>query len=121
MQFFRKNIQNFIFNYNSFSDPRVMDYAFMRNLWPIVLLLCSYLYFILHFGPNYMKNRPAYDLKTFIKFFNLFHILGNAYVVREILAAYPDILAFKCVPPDYSRNPNSLRVSSRFHSIFKRN
>lgn len=58
-----------------------------------------------------MKNRPAYELKTFIRFYNLFQIIANAYIVREILVVHPDATALRCDTGDYSMNPDAVRVS----------
>ena len=82
----------------------------MGSVWPTFLILVGYVYFVFEYGPRYMKNKPAYDLRTFIRCYNIFQIITNAYVVKEILAVYPDAAALRCVPGDYSMHPNSLRV-----------
>lgn len=83
----------------------------MGSIWPTFLILVSYVYFVFQCGPRYMKNKPAYDLRTFIRCYNIFQIITNAYIVREILAVYPDATALRCVPGDYSTTPGALRVS----------
>ena len=101
---------------NFFTDPRIADWLFVK-IWTVAIILSSYLYFVLLFGPRYMRNRPAYDLKTFMKFYNVFQIVTNAYIVKEFLAAYPDGIAFKCLPMDYSMNPAALRVCFQIYFI----
>lgn len=82
----------------------------MDSPWPMILITISYVCFVFQFGPRFMKNRPAYDLKTFIRFFNIFQIVANAYLVKEILAVYSDAVAFRCLPIDYSDDPGAMRV-----------
>lgn len=46
--------------------------------WPTVSIISLYLLFVLKIGPQFMHNRPAYQLKSIIKVYNLFHILCNS-------------------------------------------
>lgn len=96
------------------SDTRVKGLLFMDSPWPMILILFSYLYFVFQCGPRFMKNRPAYELKSFIKFYNIFQIISNAYLVKEILVVHPDAVALRCMPIDYSNNPDAVRVSFFF-------
>ena len=100
-----------------FSDPRIKNWFLMGSLWPLLLLLFSYLYFVFQCGPRYMKNRPAYKLKTFIRLYNIFQVISNAYIVNEILAVFPDATALRCVPVDYSTTPEALRVRKFENSL----
>ena len=86
----------------------------MNSPWPVFLILFSYVYFVFRCGPRFMKDRPAYQLKTFIKIYNIFQILANAYLVKEILSVHSDAVAFRCLPIDYSNESGSLRVSEKF-------
>lgn len=45
--------------------------------WRICAIVCVYLLFVKVIGPRFMRNRPAYDLKNALFYFNMFHILGN--------------------------------------------
>ena len=57
-----------------------------------------------------MKNRPAYKLQTFIRLYNIFQVISNAFIIYEILQVYPDATALRCDTGDYSWNPNAVRV-----------
>ena len=104
-----------------FSDRRVTDWLLLGDLWPTILILFCYLIIVFQLGPRYMKNRPAYDLRTFIKFYNLFQILSNFYIVKEILAVYPNAGAFQCLQVDYSADPTIIRVSKFDFTILNYN
>ncbi|XP_033215559.1 elongation of very long chain fatty acids protein 4-like [Belonocnema kinseyi] len=103
--------EKFNYYYYEQADPRVTDWPLMGSMWPTFFILVSYVYVVFQCGPRYMKNKPAYDLRTFIRCYNIFQIVTNAYIVREILAVYPDAAALRCVPGDYSTTPSALRIA----------
>ena len=45
--------------------------------WPTLSVVAVYLLFVLKIGPAFMRNRPAYQLKTIITVYNVFHIICN--------------------------------------------
>lgn len=57
-----------------------------------------------------MKNRPAYKLNIFIKFYNIFQVATNAYVVKELSICYPFHRAFECRPITFDMDDCSMRV-----------
>ncbi|XP_043470914.1 elongation of very long chain fatty acids protein 4-like [Leptopilina heterotoma] len=93
------------------ADPRVTNWFLMGSPWPIAIILLSYIIFIFHLGPRLMKNRAAFELKTFIRFYNIFQIIANAYIIREILVVHPDATALRCDEGDYSMNPDAVRLA----------
>ncbi|XP_033214255.1 elongation of very long chain fatty acids protein 4-like [Belonocnema kinseyi] len=96
--------------YYEMSDPRVENWFLVGSLWPISLILFSYLYFVFQCGPRYMENRPAYKFKNFIRVYNIFQVIANAYIVNEIWEVYPDLTVLQCIPIDYSTTPGALRI-----------
>lgn len=50
------------------------------NIIPIVAILSSYFTFIFILGPNHMKNREPYGLKTIIRAYNIFMTTCNIYI-----------------------------------------
>lgn len=62
--------------------------------WHIVTVVAVYLYFVLVYGPRMMKNRPAYDLKNVLYYYNLFHIIGNG--VCSVTALYLTRMTLDC-------------------------
>ncbi|XP_033215083.1 elongation of very long chain fatty acids protein 4-like isoform X2 [Belonocnema kinseyi] len=109
--------KTFNYYYYEMADPRVTDWLLMGDLWPTLLIIASYLYFVFQCGPRFMKDRPAYQLKTFIRLYNIFQVVANVYIVHEILAVYPDGTALRCDTGDFSWNPDAIRVAKAIHYI----
>ncbi|XP_046915792.2 very long chain fatty acid elongase 7 [Dermatophagoides farinae] len=60
-------------------DPRTADYAMIGGgAWKIAIVVFGYWLLVKKILPNYMHNRPPYDLKTVILIYNLMMILTNA-------------------------------------------
>lgn len=65
-------------------DPRVAEYTFFSNgPWTTITILAFYLFFVLNFGPNYMKKREPYSLKTFTQLYNIAMVLLNGWIFIE--------------------------------------
>ena len=62
-------------------DPRTAEWYYAKYPQIMYLTFAGYLYFVLRCGPRYMENRPAYSLKTFIKYYNIFQIIYNSWIV----------------------------------------
>ncbi|XP_011882850.1 PREDICTED: elongation of very long chain fatty acids protein AAEL008004-like [Vollenhovia emeryi] len=76
--------------YNYFMDepcPETREWVFVYTPLPILLITAGYLYFILHAGPNYMKNRPPYKLRTFILIYDTIQILANLWFIKRHMDA----------------------------------
>lgn len=71
--------------WNEEPDPRTKDWFLVSSNWQLSLIIFSYLYFVLKCGPEFMKTRKPYDLKSFIWYYNLFQILSNAWIVYTFL------------------------------------
>lgn len=53
----------------------------------VLLTLFTYILFIYKIGPNFMKSRQPYNLKTTIKIYNIINIALNAfYVITTIIS-----------------------------------
>jgi len=79
---------------------------------PNVMLsaLGFYLLFIYYIGPRFMKTRKAYELKTFIIFYNIGQVMACLYILyRVYLATEFQIMKFwKCFFT--STNPDALEI-----------
>lgn len=78
---------------------------------PIVICL-SYVYVVKIWGPQYMKDRPAYKLKEALLIYNLFQIVSNGWLFYE-LGRYGWLsgnYSFTCQPVDYSHSESALRM-----------
>lgn len=61
-------------------DARVENFPCVGSPFPIIALLVVYVYFVTAWGPRWMENRKAYDLRGIIKIYNLFQIFANLYI-----------------------------------------
>ncbi|XP_036141247.1 elongation of very long chain fatty acids protein 4 [Monomorium pharaonis] len=65
---------------DSFTDPRTIKWTFISSPIPIISILLIYIY-VVYFGPQFMKNKKPYSLKTFIQCYNLFQIIANSWLM----------------------------------------
>lgn len=61
------------------SDHRTKDLFLMGSPWPVIGLVVVYL-FIVRNGQRWMKDKPAFELKTTINVYNIFQVVSNIYV-----------------------------------------
>lgn len=93
------------------ADPRVKDWFLLTSPMPVFFICLLYLAIIKIILPKYMKNRPAYSLKTVIKWYNIVQIVANAIVVWGILTSgWTTTYHLGCLLPDYSNDPIALRM-----------
>jgi elongation of very long chain fatty acids protein 7 len=79
---------------------------------PSVIICFSYFYFAKVWGPKFMKNRQAYDLRGVLLVYNVFQILSNSWIFYE-LGRYGWLsgnYSFICQPVDYSNSEAALRI-----------
>lgn len=65
-------------------DPRTSDWKTLSPSF-IVILIGGYLYMAKVWGPQFMKNRKAYELRGIIRIYNLFQIVSNIYFLHRII------------------------------------
>lgn len=63
--------------FDKFGDPRV-QLPLMRTPWPVVSMCVMYLTFVKFVGPRLMENRKPFELKSFIRAYNLLMVGWNA-------------------------------------------
>ncbi|CAH1637653.1 unnamed protein product [Spodoptera littoralis] len=68
------------------ADPRTQDWFLIRTPWPGLFIMLLYLATIFRWLPDYMSNRPAYDLRKIIAAYNAIQIVGCAYIAYKSLA-----------------------------------
>ncbi|CAH0391511.1 unnamed protein product [Bemisia tabaci] len=64
------------------------SWPMMSSPWPALTITGSYLYFVLIFGPWYMKYRQAYNLKYTIIFYNLGQVVYNVSMLIVVLSSF---------------------------------
>lgn len=69
------------------SVQETRDWLFVSSPYPLLLMTLGYLYFVLYAGPRYMKDRPSFELRSFILIYDMTQILANSWLVKEHLSA----------------------------------
>ncbi|XP_031765778.1 elongation of very long chain fatty acids protein [Galleria mellonella] len=104
-------IYNEIFNENA--DPRCKDWLLMSSPWPVMAIIAVYLVIIKLILPMHMRGRKPYDLRVVIMWYNILQIVANSIVAWGILTSgWTTTYHFGCMLPDYSMNPEALRMLS---------
>ena len=73
-------------------DPRVEDWLFMSSPLPTLFICLSYVAIVKKIGPELMKSRAPFDLRTTLVLYNGFQVLFSAwlfYEVQSYLMSYP--------------------------------
>lgn len=61
------------------TDPRVAKWPLMGSPLPVISLLIGYVYFVKVWGPAWMRDRKAFNLRNIILLYNVGHVLANAF------------------------------------------
>lgn len=93
-----------------YADPRIRDKFILGSIWFPILTILIYLLISFIIIPEFMKNRPAYKLNTYIKCYNIFQVITNAYIVKELAKCYPFHRIHICRPMDYGTDDCSKRI-----------
>ncbi|KAF7279817.1 hypothetical protein GWI33_006700 [Rhynchophorus ferrugineus] len=97
----KKMYQGYFWVINDLADPRTDDYFLMSSPIPVIIIVGLWLKFIFHWGPAYMKDRPPYDLKYIMIFYNVFQIFANGFITYLAWTARKEV-DWECTPVDYS-------------------
>nr|KAF7437754.1 hypothetical protein H0235_000145 [Vespula pensylvanica] len=98
--------------YNEFVenvDSRVKLLPLVGTSFAVPTIIAVY-FLVIYFGPIYMNDRPAYSLKRFIQFYNIFQILANSIIIYMYIDGgwYKDVFIY-CVPITYSTDAGSMK------------
>ncbi|XP_044755179.1 uncharacterized protein LOC123314125 [Coccinella septempunctata] len=103
----KKLYQSYFWIFDDLADHRTDDWLLMGNgPWIPAAIMLGYLYFVFKIGPNFMKDRPPYNLKQVLIIYNVIQILANGYVLIRGIHMALDI-NWLCAAVDYSDGPHS--------------
>ncbi|KAM3961883.1 very long chain fatty acid elongase 7 [Aphomia sociella] len=68
---------------NKSQYPEVDEYPLMSTLAPVLMILATYLLFILKIGPAFMRKREAYKLTKTLIIYNAIQVAASAYIVSK--------------------------------------
>lgn len=100
-------------------DPRTSDWKALNPSF-IVILLGGYLYMAKVWGPQFMKNRKAYELKGLIRIYNLFQIVSNIYFLHSIIyySFWKAGYSLYCQGLTYKADENSMNLLNAYYWYF---
>ncbi|CAG2111399.1 unnamed protein product [Medioppia subpectinata] len=78
----------YLFNYwREVGDQRTADYPLIRDgPWLMLTIMISYYVFVRKIGPNFMKNRPPFELRALLLVYNALMVAANAYFFVQSLS-----------------------------------
>ncbi|XP_064482570.1 very long chain fatty acid elongase AAEL008004-like [Ornithodoros turicata] len=93
-------------------DPRTKDWVMVKYPSMVLSTIGLYLYFVKVWGPNYMKGRQPYNLKTAILLYNAFMVVASTvFLVRILSLTYVGGgYSLFCQGLDYSTAPMAMEL-----------
>ncbi|XP_060801119.1 elongation of very long chain fatty acids protein 7-like [Amyelois transitella] len=105
--------------FDDFADPRTKHLPLIAKPFQGILLLGLYLMFVLKWGPNFMKNRPAYNLDKIIIVYNAFQVIACAYLfVNALFLAWLWDYKWICEPVDFTFNEKAIKITRFVYFYF---
>lgn len=65
-------------------DARTNNWPLISDPIPGVTILAFYLYFVLKWGPNYMKDKKPWELKNVLIVYNFLQVVFSCYLLYEV-------------------------------------
>lgn len=66
-------------------DARSRDLPLIDSTWQVPAIIGLYLIAVLKIGPRFMENRKPYDLKNYIRLYNIAQVvLNSAFFLAEV-------------------------------------
>ncbi|CAB3228029.1 unnamed protein product [Arctia plantaginis] len=101
-----KIVGTYTYVMDELSDPRTRHLPLMSNPLPLLILVAVYLKFCTSIGPRFMKNRPAFELKTVIMIYNIFQVLLSAFLLKKgLYYMLSEDYSFVCDPITHTNDP----------------
>lgn len=83
----------------------------MQSPIPTISLILLYLLFV-RYAPRFMKDRPAFEMKTFLFFFNTAIVILYIYLTREYITGMIEAkYNWICQPMEYSYDPVQMKIA----------
>lgn len=79
-------VVNFVDELKAHADPRTKDFPLIGNPTLVLSLIAGYLYVVKIWGPRWMEDRKAYDLKYLIMAYNACMVLLNCFFLWKFLS-----------------------------------
>ena len=83
----------------------------MGSFGPTLIACSLYVLTVKWWGPGFMRDRPAYQLRRTLVVYNAAQVAFSAYLFYEsLMGGWLGHYSFRCQPVDYSDNPLANRV-----------
>ncbi|KAG8192350.1 hypothetical protein JTE90_002170 [Oedothorax gibbosus] len=92
-------------------DPKMAEYPLMANITPTVLLSAVYLSIVLYIGPQLMKDRKPFVLRTPMFIYNMLLVGLSSWIVISYVIHGWSWYNFRCHPIDLSESENAVKVT----------
>jgi hypothetical protein len=76
------------------ADPRTNDWFLIKSPMPGLTIMATYLYFVLSWGPHYMKHRKPYKLTNLLIVYNMAQVFISSFLFYEVSS--------KCLPHNFA-------------------
>lgn len=101
------------------SDPRVKDWPLMSSPWPTIWLCLVYTYWVKVIGPQYMRNRKPYELRTLIVLYNFAQTIFSCFMFIQSSSVYiMHGYSFRCQPVNYANTPEYVKVAILVYAFY---
>jgi GNS1/SUR4 family len=86
---------------HKYAEPIIESWPLMGSPASLVLIISTYLVFVLKIGPKYMKNRKPKDLTTFTRIYNILQVtICSAFVIQAYISGFTLDHMWTCLPKE---------------------
>lgn len=101
------------------ADPRTLSWPLIKDPSSVLTIIGLYLYFVINWGPKFMKNKQPYELKYPLIIYNFLQVCISTWIFIEGMdGAWLYRYSWRCEPVDFSDTPHALRVARGVYIYF---
>ncbi|CAH0554790.1 unnamed protein product [Brassicogethes aeneus] len=104
--------------FTELADHRTSNWFLLKDPVPGLTILVTYLFFVLKWGPAYMKDRKPFDLRKVLIAYNFVQVICSSWLLYEALDGAWLHYSWKCQPVDFSETPEAMRVARGVYIYF---
>ncbi|XP_075144718.1 ELOVL fatty acid elongase stuck in traffic [Haematobia irritans] len=106
---------NFLFT--ELADERTNDWFLVKSPVPLAGLIGVYLYFVLSWGPKFMKDRKPFKLERTMIVYNFIQVVLSCWMVYDGIIVW-STYNWRCQPVNRSRTPMAYREARGVYMYF---
>ncbi|XP_052752181.1 elongation of very long chain fatty acids protein 7-like [Galleria mellonella] len=104
------NAYNYLFH--ELADSRTKSWFLVAKPYEGLILLGIYLMFVFKWGPEWMKNRPPYNIERILIIYNAFQVAACSFLFyNAIIHAWGWKYKWFCEPVDYSNSEHAVTIA----------